>query len=115
MSDTRVEQFSMHEARHQASSDRDYASAMGAFFANCPGTSMDKLRSFAKFVPRQLLTKFLANHELWKRVLPVHGHVIECGVFLGAGLMTWAELSAIYEPVNHVRRIVGFDSFSGFP
>jgi hypothetical protein len=29
--------------------------------------------------------------------------------------MTWAQLSAIYEPVNHTRRIVGFDTFTGFP
>ena len=28
--------------------------------------------------------------------------------------MTWAQLSAIYEPVNHIRRIVGFDTFTGF-
>jgi hypothetical protein len=29
--------------------------------------------------------------------------------------MTWAQLSAIYEPVNLARRIVGFDTFTGFP
>jgi len=28
--------------------------------------------------------------------------------------MTWAQLSAIYEPVNHTRRVVGFDTFTGF-
>lgn len=29
--------------------------------------------------------------------------------------MTWAQPSAIYEPYNHQRRIIGFDTFSGFP
>ena len=29
--------------------------------------------------------------------------------------MTWANLSAIFEPVNHTRRIVGFDTFEGLP
>jgi hypothetical protein len=28
--------------------------------------------------------------------------------------MTWATLSAILEPLNHVRRVVGFDTFAGF-
>lgn len=28
--------------------------------------------------------------------------------------MTWAQLSAIYEPVNHSRRVLGFDTFTGF-
>jgi hypothetical protein len=29
--------------------------------------------------------------------------------------MTWANLSALYEPLNHRRRIIGFDTFEGFP
>ena len=28
--------------------------------------------------------------------------------------MTFAQLSAIFEPVNHQRRVIGFDTFSGF-
>lgn len=106
--------YSMHEPLHQATSDLEYAERMDAYFESSLGSNIDKLRSFAKYVPRQLLTKFLANHALFQHVLPVHGHIIECGVYLGAGLMTWAQLSAIYEPVNHIRRVVGFDSFSGF-
>jgi hypothetical protein len=104
----------MHESQHQADADRRYAERMDAYFGSSLGTNIDKLRSFAKFVPRQMLTKFLANHALFQHVLSVHGHIIECGVYLGAGLMTWAQFSAIYEPVNHVRRVVGFDTFDGF-
>jgi hypothetical protein len=109
-----IEKYSMHEPQHQADADRRYAERMDAYFESSLGTNIDKLRSFAKFVPRQLLTKFLANHALFQHVLSVHGHIIECGVYLGAGLMTWAQFSAIYEPVNHVRRVVGFDTFDGF-
>ncbi len=29
--------------------------------------------------------------------------------------MTWAQLSSIYEPVNYTRKIIGFDTFKGFP
>jgi hypothetical protein len=105
----------MHDVRHQAASDHAFVDGMNAYFANSLGSDVDKLRSFCKYVPRQILTKFLANQALFQHVLPVHGHIIECGVYLGAGLMTWAQLSAIYEPVNHVRRIVGFDTFNGFP
>jgi len=28
--------------------------------------------------------------------------------------MTWAHLSEIFEPINHTRNIIGFDTFSGF-
>jgi len=50
-----------------------------------------------------------------KKVLNVQGSIIECGVLLGGGLMTFAQLSAILEPINHQRKIIGFDTFSGFP
>jgi hypothetical protein len=40
---------------------------------------------------------------------------VECGVFAGGGLMTWAHSSAILEPYNHTRRVIGFDTFTGFP
>jgi hypothetical protein len=109
------ERFSMRDPRTQTSSDRDFAAGMDRYFAQSLGTNLDKLRSFSKYVPRQDLSQFLAKHEIFKHVLNIHGHIIECGVFLGGGLMTWAQLSAIYEPVNHVRRIVGFDTFTGFP
>ena len=40
---------------------------------------------------------------------------IMCGVFRGAGLMAWANFSAVMEPANLMRRVYGFDSFAGFP
>ena len=43
------------------------------------------------------------------------GSIVECGVFHGAGLFTFAKLSSILEPTNHSRRIIGFDTFEGFP
>lgn len=74
-----------------------------------------KLENFPKYVRRQNLTRFLALYEVFKRVLPIKGSIVECGVFQGFGIMTWAKLSAILEPVNLTRRIYGFDSFDGFP
>jgi macrocin-O-methyltransferase TylF-like protien len=108
------EQFSMLDSRNQTENDRQYAREMESYFAASLGSNMDKLRNFSKYVPRQSLSLFLAKNAIFQHIMHVHGHIIECGVFLGGGLMTWAQLSAIYEPYNHVRRIVGFDTFTGF-
>lgn len=105
----------MLDPRNQTGNDREFAAGLEQYFASGMGTHVDKLRNFSKYVPRQILSHFLAKHSMFEQILRVHGHIIECGVFLGGGLMTWAQLSAIYEPVNHVRRIVGFDTFTGFP
>ena len=74
-----------------------------------------RLENFPKYVRRQHLTRFLAHYEIFKRVVPVKGSIVECGVNRGFGLMAWAKLSAVLEPVNLTRRIYGFDTFQGFP
>ncbi|MCL6590488.1 MAG: TylF/MycF family methyltransferase [Firmicutes bacterium] len=84
-------------------------------FMRNPDPWEKKLENFPKYVRRQNLTRFLAQYEIFKRILPVKGSIIECGVFRGGGLMAWAKLSAILEPVNLTRRIYGFDTFEGFP
>jgi hypothetical protein len=84
-------------------------------FERNPSPWAQKMENFPKYVRRQNLTRFLALYEIFNRVLEVKGSVIECGVNHGFGLMTWAKLSAILEPVNLTRRIYGFDSFEGFP
>jgi hypothetical protein len=110
-----VERFPFNVAARQTETDRRYHEELQDYFERSLGTPMDKLRSFTKFVPRPEINRFVTRHALFQEVIPVHGYIIECGVFLGGGLMTWAQLSAIYEPLNHVRRVVGFDSFEGFP
>ena len=84
-------------------------------FVNCSDSIEAKLENFPKYVRRQHLKRFLAMYELFKLILPVKGSIVECGVFRGFSLMSWAKLSSILEPENLTRRIYGFDSFNGFP
>ena len=53
-------------------------------------------------------------NELYKKIIEVHGIVIEFGVRWGQNLSLFESFRAIYEPYNFNRRIVGFDNFSGF-
>lgn len=86
-----------------------------ACFERNPDSWEGKMENFPKYVRRQNLTRFLSLYEIFKRVLGIKGSIIECGVYQGFGVMTWAKLSAILEPVNLTRRIYGFDTFAGFP
>lgn len=83
-------------------------------FEACQDSTIEKLASFPKYVSRQSLTRFLSFYELYKIILPVEGSIVECGVFRGGGLMSWAKLSAILEPTNWKRQVLGFDTFEGF-
>jgi hypothetical protein len=63
---------------------------------------------------RQVLSRLLHFDHLYRLMLPVQGCVLEMGNQWGAGLATLINLRAIYEPYNYARRVVGFDTFSGF-
>jgi hypothetical protein len=85
------------------------------YFDNSKATTGEKLAAFAKYVPRQSLTEFLVKTEIFKKILNIHGSIVECGVHFGGGLLTFAKLSSIFETVNITRKIIGFDTFRGFP
>lgn len=74
-----------------------------------------KLQAFPLWVRRQDMAYLFAKYEIFKQIVHVNGSIVECGVFVGGGTMTWLHCSSILEPYNHTRKIIGFDTFSGFP
>jgi hypothetical protein len=54
-------------------------------------------------------------HDLYQKILGVPGVVMEFGVRWGQNLALFENFRGIYEPFNHSRKIVGFDTFEGFP
>jgi hypothetical protein len=91
-----------------------YRNQLEEYFSTSIGSNVEKLSNFAKYVPVQDLRKFLCRHEMFKQLLHVHGSIVECGVLMGGGLMSWAALSEVFEPLNHLRNVIGFDTFAGF-
>lgn len=101
--------------RFRTEAEQEVGRNIARIFEACPDPTEVKLENFPKYVRRQHLKRFLAMYEIFKLVLPVKGSVVECGVFRGFGVMTWAKLSAMLEPENLTRRIYAFDTFAGFP
>lgn len=101
--------------KFRTSAEEQVGPAIAQIFERCPDPVDIRLENFPKYVRRQHLKRFLALYEIFKLVLPVKGSIVECGVFRGFGVMSWAKLSAMLEPENLIRRIYGFDTFAGFP
>jgi hypothetical protein len=104
-----------HDPGTQAPFDVAHRAKRNELYASSPGSWMTKLENFAKYVPRQSLARFMARYEIFKLIEHVQGSIVECGVQYGGGLMSFANISTICEPYNFQRRIIGFDSFTGFP
>jgi len=63
---------------------------------------------------RQVLSRIIHYYEIYKHILPVPGIICEFGVQWGATMATLISLRGMFEPYNHARKIVGFDTFEGF-
>ena len=105
----------MHDPKTQAQFDLDSRMMLEAYFNESAGSTTEKIENFAKYVPRQNLARFLARYEIFKLIKDIQGSIVECGVLFGGGLLSFAKLSTILEPYNFQRKIVGFDTFDGFP
>ncbi len=103
------------EGNLRTQAEQEIGRRISDIFSACPDNVETKLDNFTKYIRRQKLTRLLVQYEIFKEILNVKGSIIECGVYRGFGIMAWANLSAVLEPVNLTRRIYGFDSFVGFP
>lgn len=97
----------------RSTKEMDYMSRLEQHIESSCYSMVERFMNFPLYVPRQNLTTFLCKYEIFKKVLGVQGSVVECGVLFGGGTMTFAQFSAIFEPTNHQRRVIGFDTFAG--
>jgi hypothetical protein len=66
------------------------------------------------YLNRQTMARILWMHEIYSKIINVPGVVMEFGVRWGQNLALFDSFRGIYEPYNYTRKIVGFDTFSGF-
>ena len=92
-----------------------YQSSIEDHFLQTSGSIPQKLQAFPRYVSRQQQAVYLYKWELFKQIQNIHGSILEFGVYMGSGLFSFASFSAILEPYNYQRRIIGFDTFNGFP
>lgn len=73
------------------------------------------MKNLGLFLNRQSLSRILFINELYQKIINTHGVIIEFGVRWGQNLSLFENLRGIYEPYNYTRKIIGFDTFKGFP
>ncbi len=95
--------------------ESDFMLQLAKIFKESSLSDFEKAEHFSLFSSRQSIASFLFKYEIFKRILNIQGSILECGVAYGSGLMSFALFSSIFEPVNHTRKIIGFDTFAGFP
>ncbi len=74
----------------------------------------DLLFNLGMYTRSSLLVKFIVMHQLYERIQNIPGALLEFGTWWGQNLVLLENLRAIHEPFNKQRKIIGFDTFSGY-
>lgn len=84
-------------------------------FKECPIPDNEILSNLGLFTNRQSLSRVLFMNELYQKIININGVVMEFGVRWGQNLSLFSSFRGMYEPYNYTRKIIGFDTFEGFP
>jgi len=67
------------------------------------------------FMRSSALAKILFLNELYALIDGKPGVIVEFGTWWGQNLALFENLRALHEPFNASRRVIGFDTFTGYP
>lgn len=101
-------------AQYRAPAESDRKRAFVELFRQCPISDSELLSQLPLFLNRQTLSRILFMDQLYRQIVNVHGVVMEFGVRWGPNLALFESFRGMYEPFNHSRKIIGFDTFEGF-
>lgn len=81
---------------------------------NYPATESETERSLGLFIRGSLMARIFAIRELYEKIVMFPGVIIDLGTWRGQTAVVCENLRAIFEPMHINRRIVCFDTFTGY-
>ena len=99
----------------QTVGQKENRETLSKLFRNSPIPPEELAVNLPLYLRSSVLAKVLYVNELYQLVLETPGVIMEFGAWWGANLVLFENLRAVHEPYNHTRRIIGFDTFEGYP
>jgi Macrocin-O-methyltransferase (TylF) len=106
-----------HESSVLSFSNQDSLDARHKLFhllKSYPATEEETERSLGLFLRGSLLARIFATRELYEQIIDLPGIVVDIGTWRGQTAVLCENFRAIFEPLNFNRRIVCFDTFTGY-
>ena len=100
---------------YESKNEKELRGKFFELFKTCPLPEDQVLSNLGLFLNSKNLSRILFMDHIYRKIIDVHGIVMEFGVRWGQNLSLFSALRGIYEPFNRHRKIVGFDTFEGFP
>ncbi|MBW2334260.1 MAG: crotonobetainyl-CoA--carnitine CoA-transferase [Deltaproteobacteria bacterium] len=84
-------------------------------FKSCPIPDDELLSNLGLFLNSKNLARILFMQHLYTQIADMPGIIIEFGTRWGQNLSLFSAMRGIYDTFHRHRKIVGFDTFEGFP
>lgn len=85
------------------------------YLKECPIPEDQLLSNIGLFINSKNLARILFIDHIFSKIVDIPGVVMEFGTRWGQNLALFSALRGIYDPFNRHRKIIGFDTFEGFP
>lgn len=96
-------------------SEKNIRNEMHDLLKTCPIPQEQVLSNLGLFLNSKNLSRILFMDYIYRKQIDVHGIVVEFGTHWGQNTALFAALRGIYEPFNRHKKIIGLDTFEGFP
>jgi hypothetical protein len=73
----------------------------------------DLIANLGSFARRMHFMKSFAHYEVFKLIADLPGDIVECGVYKGASLLSFARFVETFASGDRTRKVLGFDHFQG--
>ena len=97
-----------------STSEKDAQKHFAELLKQTPLPPDEILPNLGLYLTSKNLSRLLFFYEMYKKIVDTHGVVMEFGVRWGQNLSLLSALRGIFEPFNRHRKIIGFDTFTGF-
>lgn len=82
---------------------------------NTPIPNDNLLANLGLYLNSKLLSRILFMDFLYRQAIDVQGVIMDFGTRWGQNMSLFTAMRGIYEPFNRHKKIIGFDTFAGFP
>ncbi len=84
-------------------------------YRNSPIPDDQVIMNLGMFLNSKSLSRLLFMDFLYRQAIDVQGVIMDFGTRWGQNMSMFTAMRGIYEPFNRHKKIIGFDTFEGFP
>jgi len=100
---------------YKSDSEHNVEEAIFEAFRNTPIPNDQLLENLGIFISSKDFSRLLFMHHIYQKIIDVPGIIMDFGTRWGNNLALFSTFRSMYEPFNRHRKIIGFDTFTGFP